>query len=204
VIPLQKGPSSDLFFLTFEQIGTQTHAVTEPAAAMPAPAVDSAAQPDVGLRTFGAISATMAKITGVSPTVVKPTFDIVKQQLPAVSAIKGFVSAHQAGITQLALAYCSAVVDDSTLRAAFFPGLNLSATLANASDRNALIDPLVAKTVGSGALATAPQPADVKGELSFLIDDMCPGGACTQAGRTTTVAKAVCGAALANAVTLIN
>jgi len=204
VIALQKGPTSDLFFLTFEQIGSQTHAVTESAPITPAPPADISGQSDVGLRTFGAINATMAKITGVSPTKAKPTYDIVKQQLPAVSSIEGFVSANQAGITQLALAYCSALIDDSTARAAFFPGLNLSATLANAADRNALIDPLVAKVVGSGALATAPKPVDVKGELSFLIDDMCPGGACTQPGRTTTVAKAVCGAALGNAVTLIN
>jgi hypothetical protein len=201
IVALQKGPSSDLFFLTFEQIGSQAHAVTEPAAAQPAPPVDSAAQPDVGVRTFGEINATMSKITGVPTTnaSVQQTYALVKQQLPTVENIKTFVAAQQIGIAQLAISYCSALVDNTTLRASFFPGLNISSNLSTSADRDLVINPLVAKTLGSN-LATQPNTSFVHDELDNLITQkLCVGGCTNPATRTPTVVKATCAAALASA-----
>ena len=66
MVPLEKGPDSDEFFLTFDAIGASTFN-RPPPATPPAPTpVDLAQVASVGVRTFDEISATMAKITGVS------------------------------------------------------------------------------------------------------------------------------------------
>jgi len=52
------------------------------------------ARPTIGLRVFDEINATMAEVTGVSPTQpeVRETFDRVRQQLPTVENIEGFLA----------------------------------------------------------------------------------------------------------------
>ena len=66
VIPLNQGPDGDEFFLTFEVLGTHTNVRTEAAPLTPPPPPDGAPQPDVGVRVFDEINATMSQITGVS------------------------------------------------------------------------------------------------------------------------------------------
>jgi hypothetical protein len=203
---VEKGPAADLFFLTFEQIGTQTHAVSEPAliAAAP-PANDPPPKPTVGIRTFEQLDATMSKVTGVPRTTARTTYNLVKQQMPAVADMESFLSAHQIGIAQLAAAYCGALIDNSSLRTSFFgAGFNpTTATYGGSVERDQLMDPLVAKVVGTN-LSVQPTAMDVKGEMSSLIDTLCPGGACTTAGsKNVTVAKAVCTTALASGVATI-
>jgi hypothetical protein len=204
VVALEKGPDADLFFLTFEQIGSRTHAYTDNSALTSITPADAAPAPDMGYRVFEEIDATMSKITGVprTNTAVKTTYELVKQQLPTVEKIDGFLSAHQIGIAQLGSTYCSAVVNDTTLRAAFFPGFNFSsATLGNATERNQIVDPLLARTLSTG-LTTSPASAAVSAELNNLMDDLCPGGTCAPS-RTPVVVKAVCTAVLASAATTI-
>ena len=204
IVALEKGPSSDLFFLTFEQIGSHTHAYTDNTTATAAAAVDKTPVSDVGYRLFEELDATMSKITGVprTNTAVKTTYELVKQQLPTVEGMEGFLSAHQIGIAQLGSAYCNALVNDTTLRAAFFPGFNFSsATLGNATERNAIINPLLAKTISTG-LITQPASANVSTELNNLMDNLCPGGACA-VSRTPIVVKAACTAVMASGVTTI-
>jgi hypothetical protein len=93
-------------------------------------------------------------------------------------------------------------VADSTLRAAFFPGFDFSsATLGNATERNLIINPLIAKTISTG-LSTQPASANVSTELNSLIDGLCTGGACA-VSRTPIVVKAACTAVLASAVTTV-
>src|SRR6185295_1926655 len=128
VVALDKGPVDDLFFLTFEKIGTRTHAVAEAPVTLPTfdPA-DDKPQPGLGLRTFDELNATFSKLTGV-PTnnaSVAATFANVKQQLPSVESVDAFLASHQTGIAQLAIAYCSAMVDSDSLRQQFF-GQNIS------------------------------------------------------------------------------
>ncbi|MGE0115131.1 MAG: LamG domain-containing protein [Steroidobacteraceae bacterium] len=205
VIALEKGPDSDLFFLTFEQIGSHARAYSDTTVLSTATPADKAAVSDVGYRVFEEIDATMSKITGVprTNTTVKTTYNLVKQQLPTVESMEGFLSAHQIGIAQLGSSYCSALVDDATLRTAFFPGFNFStATLGNATERNMVIDPLVARTLSTG-LSTQPVSANVSAELNSLMDDLCvPGGVCAPS-RTPIVVKAACTAVLASGVTTI-
>ena len=46
---------------------------------------------------------------------VKSTYDTIKQQLPPVETIDGFVSANQMAIAQLAIQYCDALVESTGL-----------------------------------------------------------------------------------------
>lgn len=208
VIQLEKGPDADEFFLTFEQLGSNTNVVLEPVPPTPAPAVDLDPVSDIGVRTFDEINATMAAVTDVSVahSDVRATFTTVRQQLPVIETIDGFLSAHQMGITQLAIEYCNALVNDTTLRTSYFPGFNFSETAANAFDttaeRDQILDPLLARIVGSGLLSQ-PDDADVKIELNNLIDTMTACGGGCAAGHTETVVKATCSAVLGSAAMLI-
>jgi hypothetical protein len=199
VVALQRGPESDMFFLSFDLIGTRTHARTEPALVVVTPS-DQPAQPDIGVRTFDQLNHSMSLITGVpvTNTGVRATYLQVRQQLPPVSSIEAFLASHQTGIAQLAIKYCAAMVDDPALRAGFFGGsLNLAtpaATLfAGPTGRSTLIDPLLARVIGAN-LSSQPLDADVRTTLSTLIDRLVANGA-----NSPTVAKAACAATLGSA-----
>jgi mono/diheme cytochrome c family protein len=206
VIALEKGPDADLFFLTFEDINGNTRAYTDNSVLNNSTPVDAAPSPDVGYRMFEEMDATLSKITGVprTNTAVRTTYDLVKQQLPTVEDLEGFLSAHQIGVAQLGSSYCSALVSDTTLRTAFFPNVNFATTsLSGATERNAVIDPLISATVGAG-LTTQPASTAVATELNNLMDLLCTGGVCTAGGaRSQVVIKAVCTAVMASAVTTI-
>jgi hypothetical protein len=215
VIPLNRGPDSDEFFLSFEVLGTQTNVRTEPAPLVPPPPADSAPRPDIGVRVFDEINATMAAITGVSPqtAAVKTTYDTIRQQLPTVENVEGFLSAHQVAVAQLAIEYCNALVDSTTLRAAFFPGFNFGQAAAAAFDtpaeRDLVFDPLLAKGLNSdpafanGNMTSQPTPAEVKTELNSLVDKLTACGGSCAADRTPVVVKAACAATLGSAGMLL-
>jgi hypothetical protein len=202
VVGLEKGPATDLFFLTFEQIGTNSHAVIEAAPPVPPAPADNAPVSDIGLRTFEEINATLSQVTTVptTQTSANNTYLTVKQQLPTTTNIEAFLSAHQVGIAQLAISYCSALVDNAALRAPYFPGFNFSGSLASGVSANPLIDPLISHAVGVG-LNSQPSTSAVHQELDNLVGRLCPSG-CSGA-RTATVAKAVCAAAVGNGAMLV-
>lgn len=215
VIALERGPEEDEFFLSFEVLGSHTNVVTEPAPLqLPDPA-DSDPVSDIGLRTFEEISYTMAAVTRVSPTQsdVADTFATVKQQLPTVENIEGFLSAHQMAVSQLAIQYCGALVDNqgTVNRTVYFPGFNFGATAATAFDnstkRDQVLDPLLDEIMGTG-LASQPDTADIRGELNDLMDRLtaCASGGsptCNTSGRTADIVKASCAAVLGSAVMLV-
>ncbi len=217
VVGLEKGPESDEFFITFEQLGSHSNVVIEPVSPLPPPPADLPEQSDIGLRTFEEINATMARVTTVPITQVevRATYERVRQQLPTVENIEGFLSSHQMGITQLAIEYCNALVDDTGRRAAYFPGFNFGATASSAFDtsgRGQVIDPLLRRIMASGldtqtvpAVTPAPVPltTEVSVELNGLIDKMTACGASCPAEVTPTTVKAVCAAALGSAAMLI-
>jgi len=209
IIPLDKGANVDEFFLSFNQIGTSTNAVvTAPISPAPTPQ-NSAPAPDIGLKTFDEINASMSVMTGVSKTNpgVSATFTTVKQQLPTVESINGFLSANQMAITQLAIQYCNALVEDSSLSATFFPAFNFATSANTAFDtagRNAVINPLLTNLVGN-SLVSQPTDTDISTELNSLIDTLtaCSATNSCSADRTKTVVKATCAAVLGSAVTLV-
>jgi len=208
VIPLNLGPDSDEFFLTFEQLGTALNVRTEPAPLTPPPAPDGAPQPDIGLRIFDEINATMAQVTGVDSQqpAVKQTYATLRQQLPTVEHIQGFLSAHQVGVAQLAIEYCNALVDNPALAAGFFPGFNFNQAAATAFDsaakRDLVVNPLINRVFNTG-LASQPTVAETRAELDGLIDRLTACGGSCAADRTPVVVKASCAAVLGSAGMLL-
>jgi hypothetical protein len=223
VLPLEKGPDSDEFFLTFDAIGSSTFN-RPPPPTPPAPTpVDLAQVASVGVRTFDEISATMAKITGVSErdTSVAATFDTIRQSLPAGENIEAVLASHQVAIAQLAIEYCNALIENrgTVNRATFFPGFNFDANPAAAfANQDALFDPLFDRVLGVTQLASQPDRNNVRTELDRMIngypdDPMLTGpvragllnsaGAANDATRTRAIAKAVCSAIIGSAPMLV-
>jgi len=208
VIAQQQGPQTDEFFLTFDQLGSHTNVRLDPAPTPAAPPPDVLRPPDIGLRVFDQINATMAALTGVSPQspAVSSTFASVRLAMPGVPSIDTFVSAHPVAIAQLAIQYCSTLVDDTSARAAYFPGFDFSASPAVAfapPGRTIVLDSLISHMMRT-KLATEPDPTLVRGDLDNLITTLTACGSSCPAGRTPTVVKAACAALLGSAVTLIN
>jgi len=186
VIPSQKGAAGDEFFLTFERlIALSTHDYTEAGATgvlVDATEAGLVAKPDVsdmGVRTFDKINSSMAEMTTVDPytamitvndssgnpvTVrVSDLYTNLKQQLPAVEAMNGFLSAHQMGIAQLSIAYCEALVEDSSKRGVYFSGFNFNAGVdvafntagGDSAEKNLIVNALFDKMLGLQGSGTA-------------------------------------------------
>ncbi len=196
IIALEKGAGADEFFLSFEQFGSNTdegaHAdaeyvcdVANISTCLTSPVIGTRTS-DIGLRTFDEINATMAELTGVdrNTTDVKVTFDTIRQQLPPVETIEGFVSANQMAIAQLAIQYCDALVESTGLniglRDSFFNGFvgfnsPVATAFASSTEKDQIVDALYNKMVGypdpnstpivGVTLTNVPSKADVKAEL---------------------------------------
>jgi Concanavalin A-like lectin/glucanases superfamily len=214
VIGLEKGVMDDLFFLSFETIGTNNHPAPDPAVPTPATPVDSAPESDVGLRTFDELNATLSLITGVSQTNtrVAATYDTVKQALPSIEKLGAFGPAQQTGLAQLAIQYCSQMVDTPALRTAFFGNaLNPASTATsvfgtagapNNANRDVVIGALLQKGINTG-LEWNPDDTAIRNELDTLINKLVTGPTGGASGGTGTVMKAACGAVLGSGTTLI-
>ncbi|MEE9142618.1 MAG: LamG domain-containing protein, partial [Gammaproteobacteria bacterium] len=207
VIPLEKGPDSDEFFLTFELLGGNSAPRVEPPPVIPPPPPDDPPVSDIGVKTFDEINASMSQATTISMmnSNVQATYQKVKQSLPAVETIEAFAAPQQMAVAQLSIEYCNALVDDTGARATYFPtftGFNTNPNnpaaafgVAPNAQRDAVLDPLITSVMNTN-LGSQPSAANVKAELNNLIDRLvpCSGAACI--GRTATIVKAVCSAAV--------
>ncbi|MCB1596516.1 MAG: LamG domain-containing protein, partial [Gammaproteobacteria bacterium] len=208
VVPLEKGPDADEFFLSFAQLGGSSNVRVEPAPLTPPPPADGEPQPDIGVKTFDEINASMATITGVAPTTpaVRATYALVRQQLPAIDDVSAVLASHQVGIAQLAIEYCNALVNDTSLRASIFPGFNFSTPANQAFDtpgeRDLIFVPLLRRSMGTGLLSQ-PDESNVRLELDNLTTTLASCGGSCAADRTATVVKSACAAAVGSAVTLV-
>ncbi len=175
MIALEKGPTLDEFFLTFEVLGSATHVVVEASPAPPPPPLDVPRDPDYGIRDFAEINQTMSNMTGVptTQTQVKATYDAVYQALPVATGIEGFLSSQQMGITQLAISYCSALVDDDLEAAAmYFPGFDFSARRFDRVQLGREAEPDHRSADGEDGRCehqTQPDDAATRAEVSSLI-----------------------------------
>lgn len=224
VIPLDKGPTSDQFFLSFDQLGDAEFARVEADPLPPATPADLDPQSLIALRHFAEINSTLSVLTGIpkTDTAVATKYALVRQQLPSSESVKGFLAAHQMGITQLAVQYCNELVDqDSGLATpVYFAGFNFADGVSTAFNSDAkkdlIIDPLVAHLLahsmtevpgpGASVLLDQPVAGEIKTELRSLIDIMS--GACsvdckTAQERTLNTVKAACAAATGSAVMLL-
>lgn len=204
VIPLEQGPQQDEFFLSFERLGSASNVVVEASPAPRPPSPDLPLGPALGVRDFAEINATMAKLTGVpaSHPQVAETYQLVAQAMPVQTDLGGFISSQQMGVTQLAIRYCSVLVDDPALRAAFWPGFTFGVSDTDPfADPGPVIDPIIDRMIGRG-IATQPGEADVEAELADLIDDLTSCGTCS-AAEIARVVKGACAAALGSAAMLV-
>ncbi len=222
VLPLEKGPDSDQFFLTFDELGPESYSrdpdPTLVITRTPLAPTDPARASHIGLKTFDEIAATYAAVTGVdaNTTAVDMTFQELRQSLPAVEDVNTFLSSHQVAIAQLAIEYCNALIDGPDA-GGYFPGFNFNGNpateLAAGAPRDRLVRPLIENIVGNleadpARIGTQPSYALVREELATfnaagtrpdnLIDRLIAGGSNTRA-----ISKGVCAATLGSAVTLI-
>ena len=215
LIPVEQGKELDEFFLSFDALGGKHY--DRPADVVPKPptpddTAEASLPADIGIKTFAQINANLAQMTGVATTQpsVRATYEKVQQQLPADANIEGFLPAHHMGVTQLAVAYCNALVSDINLRANLFANFKFTALPNDAFDVNGravllegLQKALVIVSPSSQALTSGPTPLAMSNELNSLIDKMTAcGGNCT-VGTTTSTATAVCAAALGSAAMLV-
>jgi hypothetical protein len=137
---------------------------------------------------------------------VRATWTLVRQQLPAIDDISAVLASHQVGIAQLAIEYCNALVNDTTLRASVFPGFNFSTPANQAFDtpaeRELIIAPLLGRAMGSGLL-NQPDEANVRLELDNLMMTLTSCGGSCAPDRTATVVKSACAATIGSAATLV-
>ena len=208
VVASDKGPDTDMLFLSFDQFGSGTHVFTEPTPVVSTPS-DNPPSPDMGVRTFAEINATLATITGVpvSNQTVNTLYGSLQQSLPPAPQINSFLASQQTAIAQLAGTYCQQLVDTASLRDAFFVGANLGGSINATSSsffgttasptagRTAVINAITAHAVGTGVNAT--YNAAVTAELNALLDKI-PGLA--PATTVSTATKAACSAVLGSAV----
>ena len=226
VVPLEKGPDADEFFLTFDRIAALTYSrPQDPTLVIAQPDLTPASH--IGMRTFDEINATYAAVTGVDPTTlaVDMVFQELRQSLPAVADVNTFLSAHQVAIAQLAIQYCDALIDGPTA-SSYFPGFDFNesnSTAFTGAKRDLLVDPLITNIVGNAPtgpqLASQPTYATVYTELaSFQAAGTRPDnlierllnpppdpdtGLPVVPSDTRSIAKGVCAATLGSAVTLV-
>jgi len=205
VVALQSGPLVDQFFLSFDQLGTNTH-VTVEASPVPTTPTDLAPVAGIGVRTFAQINSSFSLLTGVPATqsAVLSTYQAVQQQLPAIPTLESFSSANQVGIAQLAVQYCNVAITTPALRAKLFPGVSFSASLfSSPAGVNQVTSALAARVLGTN-LTSQPAASTVTSELGTLINTLCLSSACNSVARVEAVTTAACAGALGSSDVLIN
>ena len=224
VLPLEKGPDADQFFLTFDNLDGVLFNRPEDPMLIVADyiATDAERNPDIGVRTFDEIDATYAAITGIDRVnyqdgngnfAVEETYQELRQSLPAVEEMEAFLSSHQVAIAQLAIQYCDAAVEANTM----WPGFNFGAAPATAfaagAARDSFVEPLVLRAVGHSSSSTPidsqPSYTLVHEEVAAflgagnrpanLIDRLLQ----TPGTNTRSIAKGVCASVLGSAATLV-
>ena len=127
---LREGPDADEFFLTFDGSARAPTCAPSRCRSRRRRRRTAASVPDIGMRTFDEINATMAEVTGVrrpQPAVARPTRWSSRRCRPWRASTR-FVSSHQVAVAQLAIEYCDALVETTpAARGAFFPGFNFGA-----------------------------------------------------------------------------
>ncbi len=206
VVPATLGPTNDLFFLSFDQLGSHVHAYVEPTVVVTPPAPDNTPQPDFGVATFERINNSLARITGVPMTnsVVSALYNSEQQALPSGPLISAFLPSHQTAIAQLANAYCGQLTQTASLRDAFF-GTGLDASInsgaagffgaSGSANRNIVISALVSNAVGTNVTPAAASA--VQSEVDALLTRLPTlKPAITVADATTAACAAVLGSAV--------
>lgn len=220
------GTPADELFMTFEILGGQPDRTAQynVTVATSLPNANPPVKSDLMIRTFEEINASMAQATGVDRTTgaIVNTYNSVIQGLPGSFEIDTFVPAHQMAISQLAIEYCSALIDDNGTTIpvdSYFPNINFSTVNSSGLNFDAttsedVVNPLLERThnaVFTGStvtneLLTQADTIEVRNELVALIGRLtqtgCTGTSCPPA-RTKEIMKATCAATVASSAMLI-
>ncbi|NND39183.1 MAG: LamG domain-containing protein [Pseudomonadales bacterium] len=230
LVGLELGADLDQFFISFEQLGNESNVFVEATFDAPVFTGSGLEYSDIGLRNFMEIRESFAQLTGIDSATpaVRDTYDLVVQQLPSSEDILGFLSAHQMGVAQLAIAYCGEMIDSQAARSSLGITLTEDVTGNVADEHNKsvadwdtqYIDPLLVAGLNSNLLVQ-PDMTNAKNIIHHLLfEDVdgiaeidatnnpvpdglarCSGAGCT--GNTAIAAKAACAAMLgSSAVTL--
>jgi hypothetical protein len=212
VIPKGPDSSTDQLTLVFEHLNGFENPLDE---GEPGPLVivpDPTPRPTRGLRDFARMNETMSRLTGVDASLTGPrqTYEELRQQLPGGFDLRSFVSSQQVGIAKLALEYCDQLVEDASLRSAFFGAFPFGgppeSVFADPANRLLLSDAFYDRMIGVG-LSEAPTRQGVRDDLHALYDalllDCTPGSPC-DAERTETMVKGTCAAVLSSAAASIH
>jgi hypothetical protein len=177
IVPVDQGPSGDMFFLSFDQLGTYTHTSTSPTYTAPTPSPcqqstpgSTFCPPDRGIATFERINNTMAGITGIPITnsAVNTVYQSLQQSMPSQPAINAFLPSHQTAISQLANAYCTQLVGTPSAFSTFFAGSGFS-------NLNSSLSASSSSYFGSVAYpATLPYVAPTGGNAANLASVVTP------------------------------
>lgn len=221
IVGRENGPDTDLFYLEFDQLGSSSDR-TSVFVPSPVPAfdykLDGTAEVNAGWRLFDSISLNFAQLTGVPAAsnnaagarVLDQMFAASRQSLPATPDYQSFLASHQTAIAQLAIGYCSTLMNDAGLRTSFF-GASGTPAAFRADVHGNLVTPLVTKFIANG-LATQPTASSVETELLAAANNAgggrnaglattCSGGTiagCNDA-RTLEIATVLCAGALGSA-----
>ena len=214
VMGQDQGSGSDSFILTFEELGVLTNVIPEPAPGELSITADQRAViPASGVRTFDQVNNTMAALTGISTATgnVATVFTQLRQQLPGDNNMMSFVPAQQVGIAKLATEYCDAMVENGTVRAAFFnttPAFEFGAAVATAfssqEKKDRITTTLNNKLIGVG-FANQPTAAESYTEVNSLLTDLiaaAPAG--SDQVRTRSIVKGACTAVLSSAALMVH
>ena len=226
VIAVDQGPATDMFFLSFDRLGSFTHTFVEPkytasvpvacTTTTPLPAGAVACAPDFGVATFERINHNMSNLTGIpfaSNQTVNTLYQSIQQSMPAQPQVAAFLASHQTAISQLAGAYCAQLVATPAAFSTFFAGsgfsalngaLNSSASTyfgtgtGNAAALASVVGPIVNNVVGPTAY---PQAATaMTAELNALLLRVPTLNSSATVSAATTAA---CSAALGSAATVV-
>ncbi len=211
-------PNTDVFQLSFEQLGIFQDPVATPDPPDPGGEIFGDPMPLLGVRSFARVNASMAAVTGVDPetTAVDDVYDELVGQLPSTSDIRSFVSANQVGIAKLGIEYCDELVEDAGpggLREAFFPGAasfgwtDLPAVaFATPADIDLVTDPILDQIIGAGLrgdVMGAPARDQAEAALDLLVNDLL--GSCGGVNQpvcddvyTRAMVKGLCTAAVSS------
>jgi Concanavalin A-like lectin/glucanases superfamily len=203
VVPLTLGPSNDLFFLSFDQLGSAVHAYVDPPVTVPPPTPNNTPQPDYGVATFERVTHTMAKITGVPFTnsAVMAQYMTSQQSMPPSPLLSAFVASQQTAIGQLAGTYCAQLVGTQSYRDTFFgtgldAGINSSASsfFSSLGNRQIVETALANNAVGVGVSPTTS--AAVTSEVDALLQRI---PTLNSSATVSTATQAACQAVLGSA-----
>ncbi len=193
VIPASLGAMNDEFHLVFETIGNATGTPEGVAPSAPPPARPDVDEPDFGVRSFSQLNDTMATLTGIdqNSNAIRNLYEELRGALPATSDLLSYSQPQQVAIQRLANGYCDAIVNNNGRCSALFGSCQV-----NAGDLGSVGNSVYDSFIGS-TVANQPLRADVRNEISSLIQDLGCAGGCT-GNDAQTVLAASCAAVLSS------